>query len=44
MVEPASAVLPDLAKMGARETQVQQQCRMQTRAREDAIMQIAPGL
>jgi predicted O-methyltransferase YrrM len=42
MVEPTPEVLAYLAKIGARETQVQQQCRMETQSREDAVMQIAP--
>ena len=42
MVEPTPVVLEYLAKIGARETQVQQQCRTETQSRADAVMQIAP--
>ena len=42
MVEPTPEVLEYLAKIGARETQVQQQCRRETQSRADAVMQIAP--
>ncbi len=42
MVEPSADVLEYLAKFGARESAVQQNCRRETSARSDANMQIAP--
>src|ERR1700722_11609975 len=42
MVEPSPRLLAYLAKMGGRESAAQQNCRVETRKRDNAVMQIAP--
>jgi O-methyltransferase len=42
MVEPSPRLLAYLAKMGGRETAAQQDCRIETQKRDNAVMQIAP--
>jgi predicted O-methyltransferase YrrM len=42
MVDPSPRLLAYLAKMGGRESAVQQACRTETQMRADAVMQIAP--
>jgi caffeoyl-CoA O-methyltransferase len=42
MVEPTPQVLEYLARIGARETAELARCRIETRSRADAVMQIAP--
>jgi predicted O-methyltransferase YrrM len=42
MVQPSQQVVEYLAKFGVRETSVQRQCRIETQARSDSEMQIAP--